>query len=268
MAFALTWMPDVLLKAGLRVAEVDGWSTRGHGDMGTVVGAMIHHTVGPKTGNMPSLRTLVDGRSDLPGPLAQLGLGRDGTWYVIAAGRAHHAGNGNWRGITSGNTRFIGIECENTGGTDDLPWPDKQRLSLRHGVAALLRHTQRSAEFCVGHKEFALPPGRKIDPLIDMPTLRQEVAALLVGSLVPLPPVPAMEAAGSGDGATPGVRRPTLQRGAKGSWVATLQRAVGVLPVDGDFGAFTEAAVRQFQLGKGLVPDGVVGPKTWAAIPP
>ena len=87
----LTWLPDVLKAAGLKVATVPGWENRGR-DVGPIVGVLCHHTVGPKNGNMPSLNTLINGRPDLPGPLAQLGLGRDGTYFVIAAGRANHAG--------------------------------------------------------------------------------------------------------------------------------------------------------------------------------
>jgi peptidoglycan hydrolase-like protein with peptidoglycan-binding domain len=60
---------------------------------------------------MPSLRVLIEGRSNLPGPLAQLGLGRDGTCYVIAAGRCNHAGAGLWQGVSTGNSSFIGTEA-------------------------------------------------------------------------------------------------------------------------------------------------------------
>jgi hypothetical protein len=38
------------------------------------------------------------------------------------------------------------------------------------------------------------------------------------------------------------------------------------LQVDGSFGSETEAAVHQFQMDHGLVPDGIVGPQTWAAL--
>ena len=112
MAFALTWLANVLENAGLKVAEQSGWQTRGRTDMGTVRGVMCHHTAGPKTGNMPSLGIITNGRSDLPGPLSQLGLGRDGTIYIVAAGRANHAGAGNWQGVTTGNSSFIGVEAE------------------------------------------------------------------------------------------------------------------------------------------------------------
>src|SRR5215475_8543429 len=91
-----------------------GWETRGRGEMGTVKGVMCHHTSGAPTGNMPSLGVVTNGRSDLPGPLAQLCLGRDGTFFVVAAGRCNHAGLGNWQGLTSGNSYLIGIEAENT----------------------------------------------------------------------------------------------------------------------------------------------------------
>jgi len=36
--------------------------------------------------------------------------------------------------------------------------------------------------------------------------------------------------------------------------------------VDGIFGAETNAAVRTFQGGHGLVVDGIVGPKTWRSL--
>src|SRR4051794_23904644 len=125
MSFSLTWLPEVLEDAGLKVAEQPGWRNRGHDDVGTIKGVMCHHTAGPKNGNMPSLRVVTEGRPGLSGPLAQLCLGRDGTYYVVAAGRAFHAGPGEWEGITTGNSSFIGIEAENAGdGTD--PWPDKQ----------------------------------------------------------------------------------------------------------------------------------------------
>src|SRR5262245_28962940 len=107
MAFSLTWLPNVLLEAGLRVAEQPGWKDRGRSEVGPIKGVICHHTATPnKTSNMPSLRTLIDGRSDLPGPLSQLGLGRDGTFFVIAAGRCNHAGRGNWQGLTNGNQNF------------------------------------------------------------------------------------------------------------------------------------------------------------------
>lgn len=56
---------------------------------------------------------------------------------------------------------------------------------------------------------------------------------------------------------------PTLKKGSKGPDVVALQRALGVLEPDGDFGPTTETWVKAFQAASDLTPDGVVGPKTW-----
>ena len=262
MPHSLIWLPDVLKTAGLKIALVNGWENRGRGDVGNIFGVICHHTAGPRTGNMPSLNTLINGRSDLPGPLAQLGLGRDGTYYVIAAGKCNHAGQGMWKGITQGNTNFIGIEAENTGLSNDLPWPEVQMQAYRHGVAAILKHIGQGADFCAGHKEYALPKGRKTDPTFDMAAFRSSVAAIITGAAPALAQIPAIEPA-SRTGAA--AARPTLRRGAAGELVKVVQRKVGVSS-DGAFDAQTEAAVRVFQRNHDLVPDGIVGPKSWVVL--
>lgn len=53
----------------------------------------------------------------------------------------------------------------------------------------------------------------------------------------------------------------TLQYGARGAAVKTVQRIVGT-DVDGLFGPKTHAAVQRYQSRHGLVPDGIVGPLT------
>jgi peptidoglycan hydrolase-like protein with peptidoglycan-binding domain len=265
MPFSLTWLPDVLKAAGLKVAPVEGWENRGRGDVGNIVGVICHHTVGPKDENMPSLKTLINGRggsNPLPGPLAQLGLARDGTYFVIAAGKCNHAGAGSWQGVTTGNTSFIGIEGENTGLPNDFPWPEVQMDAYRRGVAAILARIGRGAEFCAGHKEYALPAGRKPDPRFDMNEFRLSIAAILSGTAPAptlIPPAEPLAVSGAPAG------RPTLRRGATGDLVMKVQTKVGVT-ADGNFGAKTEAALRVFQRAHNLVPDGIVGPKTWAAL--
>lgn len=64
---------------------------------------------------------------------------------------------------------------------------------------------------------------------------------------------------------------PTLRRGSQGDEVADLQMLLNSkfgydLDVDGNFGKATETAVKDFQKKHGLTADGVVGPKTWAAL--
>jgi N-acetylmuramoyl-L-alanine amidase/Putative peptidoglycan binding domain len=255
MPFSLTWLPQVLLEAGLKVAEQPGWQNRGRGDVGQIKGVICHHTAGPKTGNMPSLGVVTNGRSDLPGPLAQLCLGRDGTFFVVAAGRCNHAGAGNWQGVTTGNTSFIGIEAENTGLDSDHPWPEVQMDAYRRGVAAILKKIKANAIMCCGHREYALPFGRKKDPIFDMNDFRMQVGLIMMGAAPNPTIIPASDSAG----------RPTLRRGATGDLVREVQTKVGVA-ASGNFDASTEAAVRQFQRARGLVADGIVGPRTWATL--
>jgi peptidoglycan hydrolase-like protein with peptidoglycan-binding domain len=259
MTYSLTWLPDVLLQAGLKVARVPGWENRGRREIGAIQGVLCHHTAGPANGNMPTLNLLVEGRPDLAGPLAQLGLGRDGTFYVVAAGLCNHAGDGSFRGIVNGNTHLIGIEAENTGLPGD-PWPAAQLAAYQHGVAALLRHAGLSADFCIGHKEWA--PQRKNDPTFDMPAFRAGIAAILAGATPPIAPVPAAEPAAV---AGQSQARPTLRRGAVDDLVKLVQQWCGV-KADGAFGAATEAAVRDKQRAAGLLADGIVGPATWALV--
>ena len=265
MTFSLTWLPDVLKEAGLKVAPVAGFENRGRGDVGHIFGVLCHHTAGPKSGNMPSLNTLINGRggpNPLPGPLAQLGLGRDGTYFVIATGRAIHAGKGSFKGVVNGNSNLIGIEAENTGLPNDFPWPNVQLDAYHRGVAAILEHIGKDSSFCAGHKEYALPHGRKDDPDFDMDPFRASVAAIMSGATPAPILIPAAEpppTAGAPDG------RPTLRRGATGDLVKQVQAKVGA-SVDGTFGPNTEAKVRTFQRDHNLVPDGIVGPKTWKAL--
>lgn len=70
-------------------------------------------------------------------------------------------------------------------------------------------------------------------------------------------------------GSAPPVDRPrqlpTIRRGAEG---AAVRHAQGLLRIvsDGIFGRQTDLATRSFQRRAGLMPDGIIGPKTWAAL--
>ena len=67
------------------------------------------------------------------------------------------------------------------------------------------------------------------------------------------------------------LHRPIVRRGNSGPVVEYLQKKLKELgykpgPIDGIFGYLTERAVKNFQATHGLRIDGIVGPKTWAAL--
>lgn len=263
MAYA-TWLLDALRAEGVNVIPVDGWETRGRGPMGEIKGMMDHHTAGPKDAiGTPSLNLIIHGRPDLAGPLSQLYTATNGDVYLVAAGRCNHAGEGVWEGIVTGNLSFVGNEIENAGdGHDD--WPREQYEAAVKTNAAVLRHIHAKAIMAVGHKEYARPRGRKIDPAFDMTAFRLDVERQLTGRpIVPpaaadAPKVPAQHPALA-----------MLRKGDRGESVAQLQALLGMALAPGERGVFgpkTDAAVRSFQLAHHLTDDGKVGPLTWKAM--
>jgi peptidoglycan hydrolase-like protein with peptidoglycan-binding domain len=256
------WIPQVLRAAGLTVREAPGWESRGTTTFNPV-GVMWHHTATGTNWTDQSLTNfLVNGRQDLAGPLCHLQLNRDGSYVVIAAGRANHAGSGSWPGITTGNTSFIGIEAANNGVGEE--WPAAQLDAYHRGTAAIVKHINGSVDNVIGHKEWTK---RKIDPRgIDMDNARSRVAQLLTepggpqapsAPVAPRPPVT--------------TSRPTLRYLDKNSNVRYLQQRLlahrfDTGPIDGDFGPRTLTEVHKFQRSRGLVADGIVGRATWAEL--
>src|SRR5262249_25050241 len=60
--------------------------------------------------------------------------------------------------------------------------------------------------------------------------------------------------------------RPLLRHGAMGPDVSELQRLLGGLEVDGEFGPDTNAAVRLYQAKHGLEVDGELRPEAWSSL--
>jgi hypothetical protein len=168
------WLADALRAEGLTVIEHDGWRDRGHGDFRDIRGVLCHHTAG---GGANDWRVVQNGRPDLPGPLAQLVLERDGMFRVIAAGVCWHAGRGSWPGWPKDNANYhvIGIEAVSRG--DGSDWTPAQLDAYRRGCAAILRKLERGSGSCVAHREYSSEG--KIDPAgIDMDAFRRDVQAI------------------------------------------------------------------------------------------
>jgi hypothetical protein len=149
---------------------------------------LCHHTASSSNGQA-AIPLLVNGRSDLPGPLCQLSLDRQGVVYVVAAGRANHAGVAKPSGTVAGgdgNVLYIGIEAQNEGTGE--PWPKAQYDAYVTLCAALcVEITGNSVNTVRAHKETSVTG--KIDPAgptpyestFDMDKFRARVARSIVG---------------------------------------------------------------------------------------
>jgi N-acetylmuramoyl-L-alanine amidase len=170
-----------LRAAGLRVVEVAGWQSRGSTSFNPR-GSVNHHTAGGASGAAPSLNTCTYGRPGLSGPLCNVMQSREpggnDVAYVVAAGRANHAGSGGWKGL-SGNSSVYGLEIEHTG---TAPMSEaRQRIAARIH-AAMFRGDP--AMVCQ-HREWA--PSRKIDAAegVDPDRFRQWVREYQSGAVAP-----------------------------------------------------------------------------------
>jgi hypothetical protein len=181
------WLADALRAEGLHVVEQPGWQTRGDAVLDPAV-VVCHHTASSSNGgDSPSLSIVVNGRSDLPGPLCNVLLARSGTVHVVASGRSNNAGRGSWKGIV-GNSRTLGIEAENNGIGE--PWPAVQLDAYARICSAFSKAARIPITNVIGHKEWTT---RKIDPSFDMGSFRVAVAAHLDQQPAPAPKPPALE---------------------------------------------------------------------------
>ncbi len=153
---------------GLPVIEVNGWQWRGSSTFNPR-GAVNHHTAGARRGSIPSLRILIEGRAGLPGPLCNVGQSRSSEYnpkakyddvYLIAAGRANHAGRGGFRGL-SGNSSVFGLEIEHVGIMAHEHWPERRQETAFRIHGAMHDVAGYGPEKVCQHEEWA--PTRKID---------------------------------------------------------------------------------------------------------
>lgn len=165
--FQLDLLP-ALRDWGLTVHEINGWQWRGD-EVFNPGGSVNHHTAGSRRYSMPSLGILIEGRPDVPGPLAQVGQSRTTEFwpdadyddvYLIAAGRANHAGSGGWDGLV-GNSAVLGLEIEHTGSLDTEPFPERRAHTTYRIHCAFAEVAGFDARRVCQHKEWA--PTRKID---------------------------------------------------------------------------------------------------------
>lgn len=158
------WLARDFRAAGLEVIEVEGWENRGRpastGHFNPDGPVTDHHTgvTSSATSPGPTLRTLIEGRPDLPGPLCQWSVRHDGVVVVIAAGRANHAGRVGRSGVAGmplgadGNALALGDEID-TNGTQTMPDAQRRAVAITNAVA--VRHFDRGVEYIHRHEDIS-----------------------------------------------------------------------------------------------------------------
>lgn len=154
----LTWLADALRAEGCKVVEESGWKSRGRpSSTGSFnpYGVLWHHTAATASYSnpFPSKSVLINGRSDLPGPLCQVGIGYDGVCHIIAAGRANHGGECNGFGPFSqgdANAQLVGFEIDYNG---TQPMSPEQKDAAARASVAVLKKFGRKENYVAIHKE-------------------------------------------------------------------------------------------------------------------
>ncbi|MGL4339920.1 MAG: peptidoglycan recognition protein family protein [Rhodoglobus sp.] len=189
---SIPWLADRLRFAELEVKVVKGWRDRGRpASTGGFdpQGVLIHHTAGAlatKKAPHPSLQTIIEGRSDLPGPLSQVLIDWNGVCWVVAAGRSNHAGVAVASGRVpggDGNSLYVGIEIDYAPQLGQHASKAQRKSSVLAAAAIVSRlgpkGRRHGRKFVSAHKETSVTG--KIDPLylMDMAEFRREVRKVL-----------------------------------------------------------------------------------------
>jgi hypothetical protein len=183
MALPMADMDTALQAAGIPFVEVGyqpadptgapDWRSRGRpASTGPFnpTGVLCHHTASPAgTSDHTDISVILAGNGDAPGPISQIYIGRTGTVYLIAAGRANHGGKGIRPGIDSGcadmNAALLGIEAGNNGIGE--PWADNMTTAYGRVVLALCQFYAWDIRAVYLHATTGPPSGgcnSKIDP--------------------------------------------------------------------------------------------------------
>jgi hypothetical protein len=165
--------------------------------LGPMYGCGIHHT-GDDAPDIADRKVIVNGRPDLPGPLATSGLRDDGVIEMVTTGRANHFGGGDpdvlravmaqsygdypphtdkhqgEPGAVDGNDHFYGLETYYSGRHS---MTDRQYASAVGWSAAICDFHGWSAKSVIAHKEWS---DYKSDPgYVDMKIFRRDVQRML-----------------------------------------------------------------------------------------
>lgn len=166
---------DLMEKRGLTVKTSSGYENRGRPySFSPSKGVICHHTAAAD--DIDSV--LINGRSDLPGPLCHFALHKNGDVVLIAAGYANHAGASKPGYPT--NSNGWGIEATgpvpNNSAYGVSAFPNYDEYIVMVQCIIEVKGWSVATQTVPGHKDSCDPPGRKPDPHFDMNAFRNSVA--------------------------------------------------------------------------------------------
>jgi N-acetylmuramoyl-L-alanine amidase len=165
-----------------RPPVIDNPSPNFNSRQGTRIDVIVLHHTGSNNGRA-DLAWLCNPDSEVS---AHYLVDRDGRILQLVADthRAWHAGRGALRGVvTDINSRSVGIELVNDG-SGKTPYTQQQYQALEALVPYLATTYGIPVENLVGHKDVAIPAGRKNDPSanFDFARLRRAMARAVSAS--------------------------------------------------------------------------------------
>jgi hypothetical protein len=148
---------DFLRGEGLTIIETNGCWSRGSETFGPRC-SVNHHTAGAPTGNAPSLGYIIDNVLANVVQSRQRDANGLDVCYLVATGRANHAGLGSWQGCDE-NAEAWGLEVEHVGTTAE-PFPaGRVETSVRVHAAFAKCSRFEAGMVCQHHEWGDNPPG-------------------------------------------------------------------------------------------------------------
>lgn len=243
---------DVMRAQGVRNPEVTAEACRRTGlDPAVGIVKVLMETSGGALPGQPMVwghdRTDPQGTYTKGGPVTE---------QNVRAYLAGPARNGNRQGC--GDAQLTSAEYQDRGmalGGMWLPLPNQQ--SGATGLAAL----QQRYGIRDGFRRYN-GSGPAAEAYADKAMLRYERARAAMGGITAVGAAPV----GSQTVVREGARDNAVVRAVQDKLRTNYRLYAGNLSVDGDFGPATKRAVMEFQRRSGLLADGVIGPKTLAAL--
>lgn len=179
---------------GIRVHEHPGCYARGNGQTSAFEGGLIHHAAVPFDGG---LSLLVNGRSDLSGPLCNMAGYSNGDLLLVAAHPANHAGASGGRSMgplpvtRSFNKIVWGLEIMYPGVVPMTAQQYRSAQIMGGVISGILRRP--NPEWIRAHAECSITgkwdPGYAPNKTIDMRAFRAGIWGALHSGGSPTPPV-------------------------------------------------------------------------------